>query len=321
MPSQNSIAEYHLALTAQCPLPPIGCSSPPGDPCKRRDDRKMAIAMCRSYSETSGRGLRAAVVTEVKRLADDPVQGSYSSWKHDLSRDLLRKLVTRPDSDSVPYTNVYANRIGNRATVPITDVEAIELPIGTGVSNPKDNTNGISRRILPTALNPQPSASRPSGVTSGNQPHLPTATEPPSKCFAHRDDPNPPKCGACADARRAHDAWDAERAEHERADALARYAEARRAGEDRARAIAACGLCDPDGYVGTSLCDHDPATVERNRAGSARARQALEEARAARGAGADQCEACGATEGANELCDRCADVAKRTRATKRARRA
>lgn len=32
-------------------------------------------------------------------------------------------------------------------------------------------------------------------------------TEPPSKCQKHRGDPNPPKCGACGDARREHDAW------------------------------------------------------------------------------------------------------------------
>lgn len=31
--------------------------------------------------------------------------------------------------------------------------------------------------------------------------------EPESKCSKHLNDPNPPKCGACGDARRAHDAW------------------------------------------------------------------------------------------------------------------
>lgn len=30
---------------------------------------------------------------------------------------------------------------------------------------------------------------------------------PPRKCFRHINDPNPPDCGGCAAARRAHDAW------------------------------------------------------------------------------------------------------------------
>lgn len=31
--------------------------------------------------------------------------------------------------------------------------------------------------------------------------------EPASKCSKHLNDPNPPKCGACGDARREHDSW------------------------------------------------------------------------------------------------------------------
>ena len=41
----------------------------------------------------------------------------------------------------------------------------------------------------------------------------PPPGEPPSKCPRHIGDPSPPPCGACADARRAHDAWERQRAE------------------------------------------------------------------------------------------------------------
>lgn len=96
--------------------------------------------------------------------------------------------------------------------------------------------------------------------------------EPPTKCFKHRLDPNPPPCGACADLRRQHDEWIAER---KRLDSEAKSAEARRAGEIRAKAIANCDLCDEDGYRGTTLCDHDPDLVDRAARGSALVRAAM----------------------------------------------
>lgn len=39
------------------------------------------------------------------------------------------------------------------------------------------------------------------------------AENPPPRCPRHLEDPNPPPCGPCADARRAHDRWAAERRE------------------------------------------------------------------------------------------------------------
>lgn len=41
----------------------------------------------------------------------------------------------------------------------------------------------------------------------------PASAEPPSRCPQHTGDPSPPPCGACADARRAHEAWKRERAD------------------------------------------------------------------------------------------------------------
>lgn len=44
----------------------------------------------------------------------------------------------------------------------------------------------------------------------------------------------------------------------------------------RASAIAACGLCDHQGYVGPSICDHDPTAAERTRRGAALVRAVLD---------------------------------------------
>ncbi len=42
-------------------------------------------------------------------------------------------------------------------------------------------------------------------------PPTPPPQEPPSKCDKHLTTPNPPDCGACGNARRAHSRWEAER--------------------------------------------------------------------------------------------------------------
>jgi hypothetical protein len=39
----------------------------------------------------------------------------------------------------------------------------------------------------------------------------PPTPEPPPRCAEHLDNPNPPPCGPCADARRNHATWDADR--------------------------------------------------------------------------------------------------------------
>jgi hypothetical protein len=95
---------------------------------------------------------------------------------------------------------------------------------------------------------------------------------PPSRCPEHRETHNPPPCRRCAEAREARTAWDAEQT---RTAAEARSSEARQRATDRARAVAACGLCDPAGYRNGQVCDHDPDAAERAARGSALARAAL----------------------------------------------
>lgn len=93
------------------------------------------------------------------------------------------------------------------------------------------------------------------GASNGHRPGRPA-----DRCPKHINDPRPPNCGHCADARRTAEAWDtaqSDRAKRQRSE------QAQRAAEDRARAVAECGLCDETGYVGTTLCDHRPPPVNR----------------------------------------------------------
>ena len=58
--------------------------------------------------------------------------------------------------------------------------------------------------------------------------------EPPSpRCAQHVDNPNPPPCGRCKDARQAREKWDRD---------------VKEAAKNAGLAIRRCQMCDPDGY-------------------------------------------------------------------------
>jgi hypothetical protein len=105
----------------------------------------------------------------------------------------------------------------------------------------------------------------------------PGGPEPPTQCSKHLDDPDPPPCGACGVARRAHDAWAlAAPLERARADQAARHQRAVQRAETTRLAIAACRDCDEAGYLpGGSVCPHDPNAADRAARGAAAARAAL----------------------------------------------
>lgn len=99
------------------------------------------------------------------------------------------------------------------------------------------------------------------------------ATEPLRACPRHPGGTESP-CRDCADARRTHDRWQADRdhaaEERRRTAAAIQSAAAHRAAEDRARAIAACplGCAELDGYIddgagSRALCDHRPPITNR----------------------------------------------------------
>lgn len=107
----------------------------------------------------------------------------------------------------------------------------------------RPNTTGTSVRTKP-----EPSAERaanvhdsltqsltPSGQLGGVSPvgrytRAREENRPPERCSKHVNDPDPPNCRACGDARRAAETWDRDTAIAVKAD------------------VRACTLCDADGW-------------------------------------------------------------------------
>ena len=136
---------------------------------------------------------------------------------------------------------------------------------------PSQNGSGSDRKTSPeTETETETETDIPMAelVKGGHQPARARDSPPPPRCPRHLNDPDPPNCGQCADARRDREAWDVDQI---RAALEAERAEKRAQAEIRRRAIDACDLCDSDGYVGRVLCDHDPDAANR----AARGREAV----------------------------------------------
>jgi hypothetical protein len=115
-----------------------------------------------------------------------------------------------------------------RATrTPTGDQQANGAAVPPGHS--RDNS-GTPRGVPPVSV----SVSVSESVSGSGQPRG-GGPEPPRSCPDHIDQPNPPPCGACADTRRAHDAWDARR--------RARLAAAPKCRRHRGQLADNCALC------------------------------------------------------------------------------
>jgi len=159
--------------------------------------------------------------------------------------------------------------------------------------NPSETlTEGFENpsETLPEPLNPSGTPREPRGEGVGEGEKVPTAdrelggrahaythtrareTIPPSPhCSKHPDGTDAP-CRPCGLARHARAEWDAAQLAAEK---HAQSEQTRLAAEARAHAIANCDLCDPDGYIGITPCDHDPDFDDRFRQGMAKARAAI----------------------------------------------
>lgn len=95
---------------------------------------------------------------------------------------------------------------------------------------------------------------------------------PADRCRRHLGVEDPPACRACQRAREDVERWDRDRSVADRRSASSA---ARQRAELAVAAIAACGMCDDDGYRGGSLCRHDPDQARRAATGMAAVRAAL----------------------------------------------
>lgn len=211
---------------------------------------KMAAAVVKAYRCGVSKALRAAIVTECRRVRTEHPE--YSSWEHKDTADDLAGLLSRPGADAVPYTNCYSDRITNRIA------NAVEGWITDAI------TNGNTHRKTDTG----PGADN----QPDNQPDNQSDSVPiPTHLAPHTPHPTPstnretkPGTAPAADQQRHHEL----------------NAEV----ETRLAAIALCRLCDTDGYRlpdSRGVCDHrDRSAVAA--AGVARARDALKAAGADR---------------------------------------
>lgn len=217
----------------------------------RRDELlrnpKMAATVIKAYAAVASPVLRAAIVTEVKRVHQEHPE--YSSWTHKDTADGLTRLLSRPaltegdytpqitNPEPAPITNGQAVRITNPDPVPNTNPEPVEN------SDPHPGADHQSQSVRnPSTSTLHPSPAPLEGYVTGER-HQgaapdPNAPRPPDRCPKHTSSTDPPKCGACADARRTAEAFDAAQLQAARTRQQAFLAE-----------IDTCPDCDEHGWV------------------------------------------------------------------------
>lgn len=226
----------------------------------RRDELlrnpKMAATVLKAYAAVASPVLRAAIVTEVKRVhAEHP---EYSSWSHKDTADGLARLMSRPALAEGEYTP----QITNPEPVQITNGQAVRNTYPDPVTNtnpdPVENSDphpGPDHQSQ-SVRNPSTSTLHPSpaplgGYVTGERhqgaTHDSNGPRPPDRCPKHTRSADPPPCGACGDARRSAEAWDT----------ATRTAAAER-NQRAAQARAACPRCDEHGW----RIDHDGQPIE-----------------------------------------------------------
>ena len=220
----------------------------------------MAVSVANARAELGSRALRGVVVHEVAKLRR--AHPESSSWTRDSVAEMLTQKAIDPAS--LPPFNPPLNPAPNPPANPYRNPSAnppanpYEHPAPNPPSNPAPTPSPSPTSITPTTEE---------GYVS-TEGHPRATNEPPSKCARHIDDPNPPRCGACADARHAHDSW---QTSQRRTAARAALDDRQRAIDDERAAIADCEMCDDDGRIRghPRPCDHDPDAAERHRRGLA----------------------------------------------------
>jgi hypothetical protein len=92
---------------------------------------------------------------------------------------------------------------------PNQEVNPHPVPPGHNPGHDRDS-RGSPNRSVSVSVSESVSVS---AVPAGHPPNgaRPSPPEPPLTCPKHANDPDPPPCGPCANARRSHDRWEADR--------------------------------------------------------------------------------------------------------------
>lgn len=216
----------------------------------------MAVAMAKDRAGLASRGLRGIVVHEVAKLVI--AEPDLSGWKRDQVVSMLAQKAVNPTDFWA--ASPWANPTGNPSV----------NPSGNPSVNPLSNPGvypGPTTATTPTTQTP--TTKREGGYESSEGYDAPETEEPPTpnltgRCDRHRNDPTPPACVPCRDARKAKEAADDDLLT--RLTAI-RAEDARQSAITQNLAIADCGLCDDRGYLGKIVCDHVPDRIEINQRG------------------------------------------------------
>lgn len=201
----------------------------------------MAVTMANARSAVGSKMLRGVIVHEVMKLAK--AEPDLSSWKRDEVVKMLSQRAIDP-ATVTPFTPLPTPPGTPPPTGRVTP--GLTLSDGVGVNPPPNPAPTTATATSTTAT------SKKEGYVS-RVPHQSAESVPPPYCNRHPNGTDL-RCGACADARRAHDA--ATEAEYRRAKAERRDALARRQ---------KCTECDSAGWRLDSpddaavKCTHDAA--------------------------------------------------------------
>lgn len=193
----------------------------------------MAVTVANARGELSSRTLRGIIVFEVAKLKkSDP--GS-TSW----ARPAVQKMLAQNAIDAAELEPYNPGPKGG----------------AKGGSNPCANPTSKGGRTDDLTPPPRVVEREAKGGSKGGPTPAPTPSsyskmgyvstegneEPPSRCPTHINHSKPPKCPDCADARRAHEAWERDR----KRDELMQRRAIKAAREN-------CLCCDQNGMVETA---------------------------------------------------------------------
>lgn len=181
----------------------------------RRDELlrnpKMAAAVVKAFNGIASKTLRAAVVTEIRRVHQE--HPDYSSWSHKDVGPALSKIMGKPGLDEVGYTdqikapntNGQAVDIGNPNPVQNGDAQMVPNTETDRGSEYQFDSVPIPSTYTSTSTPAPLEGLRNRGTSPG--PATPDRNNPqPPRCVVHINDPNPPPCGQCAEVRKADEA-------------------------------------------------------------------------------------------------------------------
>ena len=115
-------------------------------------------------------------------------------------------LCAGPKADSGHCSTCYADFVAQPAIASGVEAETAGQPGSGDTPSPLPEHSTTTPGTLPLGKERKGREGTRARGLPGQLPEH-SRTQPPPRCPTHLDDPAPPPCGACADARRLHDTW------------------------------------------------------------------------------------------------------------------